>query len=70
MECMLLRVPTNNRDPKFNCQTWVESAPKASQNQVRLSKASYHQGLEGISNAIPRVEDIEVVYGCCHRAIA
>lgn len=70
MEWVLLRVPTNNRDPKFNCQTLVESAAKASQNQGRLSKASYHQGLEGILHAIPRVEDIEVGYGCCHRAIA
>lgn len=55
----LQRVPMNNRDRDFNCQTWVEHALKMLKDVGYLSEESYDQGVEGMVNAIAEAEDTE-----------
>lgn len=55
----LQRIPIDNTDREFNCQTWIESALRALKNWNYLSGESYERGLDGMVDAIAEAEDEE-----------
>ena len=56
---VLQRVPINNRDREFNCQTWVEDALSRFKHARGLSTELYDRGVNGMVDAIDEAEDTD-----------
>jgi len=55
----LRRVPINNRDREFNCQTWVEDVLRTWKNADILSVELYEKDVDGMVDVIAEAEDVE-----------
>lgn len=56
---ILRRVPIENEDREFNCQTWVEGALKKFRELGMLTGALYAQGLDEMVDVIAEATDEE-----------
>jgi hypothetical protein len=56
---ILRRVPIENEDREFNCQTWVEGALKKLREMGMLTDALYAQGLDEMVDVIAEATDEE-----------
>jgi hypothetical protein len=56
---ILRRVPVDNVDREFNCQTWVEGALKKFRDLGMLTSALYAQGLDEMVDVIAEATDEE-----------
>jgi hypothetical protein len=56
---ILRRVPIENEDREFNCQTWVEGALKKLRELGMLTGALYAQGLDEMVDVIAEATDEE-----------
>lgn len=54
---ILRRVPIENEDREFNCQTWVEGALKKFREMGMLTGALYAQGLDEMVDVIAEATD-------------
>lgn len=55
----LQRIPVDNGDREFNCQTWIETALKRFRDSGDLSYEAYDKGLDSMVDAIAEAEDVE-----------
>jgi hypothetical protein len=56
---ILRRVPIENEDREFNCQTWVEGALKKFRDLGMLTSALYARGLDEMVDVIAEATDEE-----------